>query len=199
MNFYTADLHLHHRNILKYCPNRADALGNKFTSVEEMDEHIIATWNRYVGDNDMVFVLGDIALGPADKTRETLRRLRGRKLLVTGNHDRRKPNWYRNAGFEEVFTGYIPCKLPGGRFVYMSHYPYRPTLLEILRYALLDRKMLRFLNRLMPNEGIPLLHGHVHNHWRRKGNMLNVGIDIWGRPVSAEEIDKEFSWLKLTS
>ena len=27
------------------------------------------------------------------------------------------------------------------------------------------------------DEGLPLLHGHVHSRWQQRGNMLNVSMD----------------------
>jgi calcineurin-like phosphoesterase family protein len=42
MDFFTADTHFGHVNMLRYC-NRP------FTSVEEMDAALIARWNRRGG------------------------------------------------------------------------------------------------------------------------------------------------------
>lgn len=40
------------------------------------------------------------------------------------------------------------------------------------------------------NEGQFLLHGHVHEKWRVKGRMINVGVDVWNfTPVSLEQIE----------
>jgi len=41
--WFTADLHLGHRNIIEYC-NRP------FADVDEMNRALIANWNQVVGD-----------------------------------------------------------------------------------------------------------------------------------------------------
>lgn len=53
--------------------------------VEEMDEAMVANWNRVVGPKDKVEVLGDVIIGRT--ARHTLGRLNGRKRLRMGNHD----------------------------------------------------------------------------------------------------------------
>ena len=40
MTFFTSDLHLGHRNIIRLC-------GRPFASLEEMDETLIRRWNRH--------------------------------------------------------------------------------------------------------------------------------------------------------
>ena len=39
------------------------------------------------------------------------------------------------------------------------------------------------------DDGAWLLCGHVHESWRQRGRMINVGVDAWGgRPVSEEAL-----------
>ena len=79
--WYTADLHFGHTKLVErgYRP---------FGSVEEMNETLIETWNSVVADRDEVWVLGDFAMRPFDESLGCGLRLRGRKILVPGNHDR---------------------------------------------------------------------------------------------------------------
>ena len=77
-----SDLHLHHRNIIRYC-------SRPFQSAEAMNEALLAAWKEAVNEADTIICGGDIALAGALK-RERLARVRampGRKLLVRGNHD----------------------------------------------------------------------------------------------------------------
>jgi len=74
MKFYVSDTHFGHEAILRYC-------NPPFASVSEMDEHLIERWNAAVGDNDIVFHLGDFALDDADYVRSIFDRLKGRKYL----------------------------------------------------------------------------------------------------------------------
>ena len=59
--FLTADLHLGHANIIRYC-------GRPYRDINEMNEDLIRRWNSVVTDNDRVFFLGDFALGDTEKT-----------------------------------------------------------------------------------------------------------------------------------
>ena len=78
--FLTSDLHLGHENIIRFCDR-------PFTNANAMDEALVERWNAVVKDNDIVFVLGDIAFGGAQLYDRYLPRLKGRKYLVYGNHD----------------------------------------------------------------------------------------------------------------
>jgi calcineurin-like phosphoesterase family protein len=76
--FFTADLHIHHANIIKYA-NRP------FSSVDEMDEVLIENWNKIVSFKDTVYFLGDFCFGDA---KELINKLNGRIEFIHGNHDR---------------------------------------------------------------------------------------------------------------
>lgn len=78
--WFTSDLHFWHKNICKYC-NRP------YSSVEEMNEAIIANWNSVVKDDDTVFVLGDLGFCGYEKLEPLMARLKGKKYLIQGNHD----------------------------------------------------------------------------------------------------------------
>lgn len=53
MIFFTADTHFGHQNVIRF-NNRP------FSTVEEMEETLIANWNNRVHQNDTVYVLGDM-------------------------------------------------------------------------------------------------------------------------------------------
>lgn len=76
----TSDTHFNHANIIKYC-NRP------FSSVEEMNETIIANWNKVVSQGDTVYHLGDFALGDKSLIPDFIRRLNGHISFIMGNHD----------------------------------------------------------------------------------------------------------------
>jgi calcineurin-like phosphoesterase family protein len=79
-----SDMHLGHANILKFTRDDGTWL-RPFSSVEEMDEHIVENWNRVVDNKDRVYMLGDVVINR--KNMRTLDRLNGRKVLIKGNHD----------------------------------------------------------------------------------------------------------------
>lgn len=83
--FFTSDLHLGHKNIIRFSNPRL------FKTIEEHDETIISNWNSVVNKDDIVYILGDISLNLSQEKLETyLQRLNGKKSLILGNHDRAK-------------------------------------------------------------------------------------------------------------
>jgi len=52
-----------------------------------MNDEIIGRWNSVVNQGDVVYHLGDFALGRAENLREWPRKLKGTIVLITGNHD----------------------------------------------------------------------------------------------------------------
>lgn len=111
--FFIADTHFGDEAILRYEKR-------PFSSVEEMDQEMIRRWNEVVGDEDLVFHLGDVSSYGKEKTKEILSRLRGKKHLVLGNHDLdfTEEEW-RSMGF--AFVSSYPI-LYGGFFL-LSHEP----------------------------------------------------------------------------
>lgn len=82
MQWFTADLHLGHTNIIKYC-NRP------FSSVEEMDKIIIDNIFSCIKSKDILYVLGDISLN-RNITLNFLKKLFNSEIkyfLIIGNHD----------------------------------------------------------------------------------------------------------------
>ena len=58
-----------------------------FSTVEEMNEGIIERWNSLVQFNDIVYHLGDMALGDINDAVPLIKRLNGKIRLAIGNHD----------------------------------------------------------------------------------------------------------------
>lgn len=127
--FFIADTHFGEDNIRRYEDRPFDTVG-------EMDEALIANWNNTVGEHDEVYVLGDF--GADGREEEVLSRLNGTKYLLKGNHDVRSNDYYRSAGFAEVYD--MPVLYKG--FWILSH----------------DAV---YVNRNMPYAN---LFGHVHNN-----------------------------------
>ena len=71
-----------------------------FSSTEEMDQHMIDCWNNVVGDNDVVWHLGDVVINR--KFMKTLYALKGKKRLIRGNHDIFPTTEYMQH-FEEIY------------------------------------------------------------------------------------------------
>ena len=62
-------------------------LKRMFKNVEDMNETLIENWNRVVGQDDIVFHLGDFCLGGSHEWTKILNRLNGKIYLILGNHD----------------------------------------------------------------------------------------------------------------
>ena len=92
--FFIADPHFGDERILRY-ENRP------FQNAKEMELKMINNWNGLVEDPDFVYILGDF--GADGYEAELLSKLNGHKYLIKGNHDGKDNDYYRKAGFEEVY------------------------------------------------------------------------------------------------
>lgn len=127
-SYFIADTHFSDERILRY-ENRP------FACVKDMNDSMIENWNRMVNEDDLVYVLGDF--GADGQEAVILEQLKGKKYLVKGNHDTKSNEYYREAGFEEVYD--YPIILD--HFWILSHEPL-------------------YVNTNMPYAN---LFGHVHN------------------------------------
>lgn len=182
--WFTADLHFGHHNIIEYCQR-------PFDDVDAMNAALITNWNALVGNDDTVWVLGDFALGKIDDTLPLAGRLRGKKILLAGNHDRcwsghgeRSLPWvdrYLEAGFDEIVQGPTEFEL-ADQTVLMCHFPYEGD----------SHEQDRFVENRPQDQGKWLLHGHVHERWARNGRMINVGVDVREMaPISSEALAQQ--------
>lgn len=113
--WFTADSHIGHRNIIKYCKR-------PFSDVEEMNKTLISNWNKVVGINDYVFHLGDFSVGGAAEWTSLLDSLNGRIFLVLGNHDMNNVDQGFMRRFEDVSMQMLISI--GKQRVYLNHYPF---------------------------------------------------------------------------
>lgn len=186
--FFTSDTHISHQNIIKYCDR-------PFSDVDHMDAELIRRWNEVVSPEDVVYHLGDVALGPIDKSLDKINSLNGQKVLIVGNHDRPfmrqgkadESVWWDK--YREVFShvsslwSIVLFLDPHGEFA-LSHFPYDGDSHDEDRY--------KDFRRI--DNGVPLIHGHTHSKekisYSKKGTLqIHVGVDAWDyRPVSLGEI-----------
>lgn len=134
--FYTSDSHFDHENIISFCDR-------PFSSAKEMNEIMIQRWNEVVKPSDHVWHLGDVTVARGSKGGaqarhfiNTIKRLRGHKRLILGNHDHFPTAVYLAAGFEKVQA----CHCHNGLF--LTHIPIHPSS----------------MGRHLAN-----VHGHIHN------------------------------------
>lgn len=106
--WFISDTHFFHANILKFVDSEGKPI-RPFSSVEEMHETMIANWNSVVRDHDYVYHLGDVTFHYGKEFNSLMSRLRGRKRLILGNHDKIKGtnlmDWFEKVelwkGFKE--------------------------------------------------------------------------------------------------
>lgn len=115
MIYYISDIHFGHRNVIEF-DNRP------FETIEEMDEILIHRWNERVTDEDDVYIVGDFAYRNGRTADWYLKRLKGRKHLIIGNHDL---TTLRNAKAMELFASVekMNMVIDNGRMVSLCHYP----------------------------------------------------------------------------
>lgn len=108
MIFVISDTHFHHSKII-------DPTGRPFASVEDMDNTLIANWNRVVRRDDLVCHLGNLALATRARTVQLLKKLNGRIYLIRGNHDIRN--------LPVAWEGDLHTVRFDGTLFVMCHYP----------------------------------------------------------------------------
>lgn len=168
MIYFTADTHFHHENIIKHTNRR-------FKDVNKMNEVLISNWNKLVSSEDVVYILGDVSMKGGLLVSEVLGQLKGKKYLITGNHD----NFHKDSQFSDYLLNEI----------YQYHeLEYKSTLFVLFHYPITEWNGY--------HKGAIHLHGHIHSspeyniENREKGlKKFDVGVDANEmKPVSIEEI-----------
>lgn len=186
---FWSDPHFFHKKII-------DHSERPFSSLEEMNEALIANYNAVVGKNDICLWGGDCFFCKPEPAREIMGRLNGIKALVLGNHDRSAATMF-SIGFSFVADEMF-MKMANRR-VRVKHYPY--WMEPAVGTPILDRHGRPMKPEIIANSrkvapprvpGEVLLHGHTHNRKRRRDNMVHIGVDAWGfRPATWAEVEEE--------
>jgi calcineurin-like phosphoesterase family protein len=108
---FTADLHLDHENVLSMS-------GRLFRNIVEHNDVMIDQINRYVAENDRLYVLGDVAWTSIDNY---LARINCKDVhLIWGNHD--KQNFGKHFKSHQDVLEIKIGKKPNTNKVFLSHY-----------------------------------------------------------------------------
>lgn len=167
MVYFIADTHFGHANVLKLCRRPFETIG-------QMNETLIENWNRRVTGRDTVYVIGDLFFRCEDPE-AILRRLRGKKHLIVGNHD---GSWMCKVDAGKYFKTVERMSVvsDGAHALTLCHYPMLSWKREATTY---------------------MIHGHLHantdmDFWpliAARENLLNAGVDVNGfQPVSFDEL-----------
>ena len=177
MIWFTSDLHFSHNREFIYGPRG-------FSNVEDMNRAIVENFNKVVGPNDDVYILGDVCLGGGSDeamraNKEMISSLKGKLHIILGNHDSdARIEMYKNChNVVEVVDAKF-FKYDGWTF-FLSHYPSNTSNLEK-----------EFSKHCVLN-----LYGHTHqksNFYNGIPYMYHVGVDSHNcSPVSIDTILKD--------
>lgn len=163
--FVISDTHFYHENILNFKDAEGNLIrGGHFSCVEEMNERIIDNWNKTVSERDTIYHLGDVAFGQRSGTTELIRRLKGKKRLIVGNHDDVKQlvkdGWFQKIHMWRQFRDLK---------VLLTHVPVHESALEF--------------------HNLVNIHGHIHHQPSPEGRYINVSVEAVNyTPVAIEEL-----------
>jgi calcineurin-like phosphoesterase family protein len=170
----TSDLHFGHRNIIRFC-NRP------FENEKVMGPALIDNWNNTVGDDDIVFVLGDTFwFDDSRAIKKVVSSLKGKDIyFLPGNHDNfdafHRVDDPRIHLCADVVTCWITEANKPKRELYLQHcpastWPHR----ESGAYHFFGHIHSQLDKTEGFDQNLPL-------HW----NQADAGCDFWGwKPVS---------------
>ena len=145
--YLISDTHFSHAGMLSFKREDGTPLRN-FSSVEEMDEHMVEKWNSVVRPQDHLYHLGDVVM--RQQVLDTVMpRLNGHKRLVRGNHDIFRTKHYLRY-FDEIYGLRVLDNM------IFSHIPIHPES----------------LGRFKGN-----IHGHTHGQHALGGKYIDVSVE----------------------
>jgi len=156
--YVISDLHFSHPNILTYSEGLRGG-----STMEEHDKWLIDQWNSVVTKHDLVYVLGDVAMNA--KGLKLVKKLKGNKMLIRGNHD-----VYGTKAYLEYFQE-VHGLLHYRKVFWMTHAPIHPDSLR----------------------GRFNLHGHVHQNSLEDERYINCCVEMsYGIPQSLDELFEKY-------
>ena len=179
--FFTSDTHYMHTNICRGTTrwSNADGFCRDFDTLDQMNDRIVNGINLVVGQDDILFHLGDWSFGGFERIEEFRNRINCKNIhIVLGNHDHHIER--DREGIRQLFTSvnqYLELEVKGKDWeqnYVLMHYP-------IISW-----------NKM--NDGVIHLHGHVHLSADRrigKGKTMDVGVDGNGlNPLHTSDIKR---------
>jgi calcineurin-like phosphoesterase family protein len=145
-----------------------------------MDETLIQNWNKVVKPGDIVYHLGDVAMGDRPALGSVMARLNGRKRLIVGNHDDlpwiSKGGWFQKVTMWRMFPEYN---------MLFTHVPVHQNSLKIYVAEVYDEEG----NCGVEQRQLVNVHGHIHQNPSPEGPYKCVCVEQTAyHPVHIEEI-----------
>jgi calcineurin-like phosphoesterase family protein len=165
--YFTSDTHYMHKNICRGTTSwsNADGFTRDFDTLDQMNDRVVNGINSAVGQDDILFHLGDWSFGGFEMIEQFRNRINCKNVhIILGNHDHHIER--DREGIRQLFTSvnqYLELEVKGKDWeqnYVLMHYP-------IISW-----------NKM--NDGVIHLHGHVHLSADRrigKGKTMDVGVD----------------------
>ncbi len=176
MIYYISDTHFGDQKVFDKC-------SRPFSGLKELENEIVKRWNKKISDNDIVFVLGDIAEDSYIKAIDIYKGLNGHKHLIVGNHDLKMLKLIKDS---KVFESIDFIKLidDSNKKVCLCHYP----IMDWMEFS----------------RGGYHVYGHIHNktdknniayaeikQYFKNKPAFNAGVDVTNyEPVTLQEMIK---------
>ena len=169
--FFTSDTHYNHANICSATTKWNNPVTcREFKTLEHMNSHLVGNINEVVGQDDILFHLGDWSFGGFEQIEKFREQIVCKNVhLITGNHDHHIEN--NHEGCQNLFSSvnkYLNL---------IVKYNVGTPLMGEARFALMHFPLASWDNMA---RGAIHLHGHVHfnpNMRLQEGKMMDVGVD----------------------
>lgn len=185
--FFISDLHIGHQNVIRFD-------GRPFGSVDEMHKIMIEKWNSVVGDDDIVFYLGDLSHRcDIDTVKSVISQLKGKIYYILGNHDRMR-DIVKLGRFEKIYEYGTEVSIKDED----ANRGYQDIIL--CHYAILSWNKSHY--------GSWHLHGHSHGSmmknpdmsWFYKRKVIDVGCNMIDyTPISYTQLKEIMSTKQISA
>ncbi len=181
--WFTSDTHYNHANICSATTKWTDPVTcREFKTLEHMNAHLVGNINEMVGQDDILFHLGDWSFGGFEQIELFRNQIVCRNIhIITGNHDHHIEN--NREGIQSIFSSV-------NKYLNLNvKWNVGTPLMGEQRFALMHFPIASWDNMA---KGAIHLHGHVHFEPRLRigaGKMMDVGVDGNGLyPIEMSEV-----------
>jgi calcineurin-like phosphoesterase family protein len=168
--WFTSDTHYNHANICSSTTKWTDPVTiREFKSLEHMNSHLVGNINEVVGQDDVLFHLGDWSFGGFESIEQFRNQIVCQNVhIVTGNHDHHIQN--NRGDCQNLFSSV-------NKYVELNvKWPVGPEMHDA-NFVLMHFPIASWNNMA---RGAIHLHGHVHfnpNVRLQEGKMMDVGCE----------------------
>jgi calcineurin-like phosphoesterase family protein len=169
--WFTSDTHYNHANICSATTKWNDPVTcREFKSLEHMNAHLVGNINEVVGQDDILFHLGDWSFGGFEQIQKFREQIVCKNVhIITGNHDHHIEN--NREDVQSLFSSV-------SKYLNLNvKWNVGTPLMDEQRFALMHFPIASWDNMA---RGAIHLHGHVHFPPDKRiglGKMMDVGCD----------------------